>query len=574
MMKILSIVASAALLTTAAAARADETPDVAFETLAQEILADYYRRNPTEATELGLHEFDGELENYSRAAIEDELAALKRFAAALERVTPDALSVTQRLDREVLLHSLESRRLVAAEIRPWARDPDLYSSGLTSAGFSLIKRDYAPAIVRLRRLVERERAMPVALAEARRNLEDPPRIFTQIALEQIDGNIEFFRTAVVEAFAAVTDPALMADFHRANDAVIAALDDYKTWLAKDLLPRSKGRFAYGAELYRSKLQADEMIDTPLPELLRMAEKDLKRNQAAFVETARRIDPSKPPIEVLESLQTDHPAPNQLLAATQSELDALRQFITDRHIVTIPKDAEPALVRETPPFLRATTAASMDTPGPFERAGLRGYYYMTLPDPSWTSAETEEFMRQWYYPLISNVSVHEVWPGHYLQFLYAKAYPSDVRRVFGTASNFEGWAHYCESMMLDEGFHDGDPAYRLAQLQDALLRDARFIVGIRLHTDGMTIEQAEEFFEKQGYQPRPVAVSETKRGTSDATYGYYTMGKLAILKLREDYRRKLGDAYSLQQFHDRFVALGPLPLPLVREALLGERGSLF
>ena len=195
--------------------------------------------------------------------------------------------------------------------------------------------------------------------------------------------------------------------------------------------------------------------------------------------------------------------------------------------------------------------------------------MTLPDPKASAKATREFMKQWYYAAISNVSVHEVWPGHYLQFLYAKQFPSDIRKVFGAATNSEGWAHYCEQMVIDEGFHADDPRYRLAQIQDALLRNARFIVGIRLHTKGMTVAQAEDFFVTEGYQPRPVAVSESKRGTSDPTYGYYTMGKLMILKLREDYKAKMGAQYSLQKFHDTFIALGPLPLPLIRKAMLGE-----
>ena len=548
--------------------------DVAYEPLARQILDDYYQRNPTIATDLGLHEFDGQLEDYSSAAVQSELAAIARFRAELERVDPQALSLDNRLDREMLLHWLEGRRLQGAEVRPWASDPDIYSSGITNSAYSLIKRDYAPAEVRLRRLVERERAMPAALAEARRNLDNPPRVYTEIAIEQLDGNRNFFRTAVVDAFATVTDTSLLAQFRQANDAVIAALGDYKNWLQEELLPRSRGGFAYGADLYRRKLAADEMIDTPLDELLRLAEADLQRNRAEFVEVARRIDPAKPPLAVLESLQNDHPAPDKLLATTQAELDSLGRFMTERHIVTIPKDAPPAQVRETPPFMRSTTTASMDTPGPFEKAQLRGFYNMTLPEPSWTAAQTEDFMRVWYYAAISNTSVHEVWPGHYLQFLYAPYYPTVVRKVVGANTNAEGWAHYCEQMVIDEGFHSDEPSYRLAQLQDALLRDARFIVGIRMHTAGMTIEQAEDFFEKQGYQPRPVAVLETKRGASDATYGYYTMGKLAILKLRDDYRRKQGSAYTLQDFHDRFIALGPLPLPLVRESMLGERGSLF
>ena len=184
------------------------------------------------------------------------------------------------------------------------------------------------------------------------------------------------------------------------------------------------------------------------------------------------------------------------------------------------------------------------------------------------------MSYWYRPQIGNISVHEVWPGHYVQFLYAKDYPSDVRKVFSAASNFEGWAHYCEQMMLDEGLHADDPRYRLAQVHLALLRDIRFIVGIKMHTQGMTMDQATDMFVKNAYQPQAVAQSETKRGTSDATYGYYTMGKLMILKLRDDYKAKLGDSYSLEDFHETFIKLGPLPLPLIRKAMLGEIGNPF
>jgi uncharacterized protein (DUF885 family) len=198
--------------------------------------------------------------------------------------------------------------------------------------------------------------------------------------------------------------------------------------------------------------------------------------------------------------------------------------------------------------------------------------MTLPDPAWPKPQIESFMRQWYYPMISNVSVHEVYPGHYVQFLYAPQFPSKVRKVFGAASNAEGWAHYCEQMMLDEGFHADDPHYRLAQLQDALLRDVRFIAGIQMHSQGMSVADAQKLFEREAYQPPPVALSEAKRGTSDPTYGYYTMGKLMILKLRDDVRAKRGAAFTLQGFHDEFLKLGPLPLPLVRRALLGEQGG--
>jgi len=572
--RVLSIVLAVFASTVSLESRAAEAAaKPKFGALTQSFLAEYYADNPTYAGDLGLHEFDSRIEDVSQAAILAEAARLKRWHEEFTAIDPGTLGLTERLDREFLLREIESRLINIEDVRAWARDPDLYSSELTNSAFALIKRDYAPAAERLRSVIAREKAMPATLGHARRNLVNPPRIYTQIAIEQIDGNIDFFKTAVVEAFADVDDAALKAEFKRTNDAVIAALGEYKDWLQKDLLPKSNGSFAYGADLYRRKLAAAEMIDLPLERLLQIAEADLRSNQEQFTAAARKIDPAHSPREVLDALQKIHPAPDKLLATTQAELDAIGHFMIEHHIVTVPA-AEPATVKETPPFMRATTSASMDTPGPFEKKAMHGYYNMTLPDPAWSPAETEDFMRQWFPELITNVSVHEVWPGHYLQFLYAKQFPSDVRRVFGSNANIEGWAHYCEQMVLDEGFHDGDPRYRLAQLQDALLRDARFIVGIRLHTQGMTIEQAEDFFEREAFQPRPVAVSETKRGTSDALYGYYTMGKLAILKLRADYRAKRGAAYSLQGFHDEFLQLGPLPLPLMREAMLGERGQML
>jgi uncharacterized protein (DUF885 family) len=547
--------------------------DAAFATLVTTVLEDTYRRQPTQATYLGIHTYDDKLEDYSQEGITAEVGALKTFLGQVSEVDPAALSLDKALDREQLLHAIDSRLLNRDVVRPWAKDPDVYSSGLTNTAYIMIKRSFAPLEDRLRLTISREKLMPAAVAEARKNLDNPPRIYTEIAIEQIDGNVEFFKTAVPGAFTGVKDAALMKEFRQANDAVVAALSAYKTWLQKDLLPRSKGEFALGAETYARKLAADEMIGTPLDELLRIAEADLRKNQAAFIETAKKIDAKRSATEVLESLQMDHPAPDALLKTTQSELDALGKFMTDRHIITIPR-ADPARVQETPPFLRATTSASMDTPGPFEKVATEAYYSMTLPDPKWPVSETNEFMKQWYYAAISNVSVHEVWPGHYLQFLYAKSFPSDIRRVFGATTNVEGWAHYCEQMVSDEGFHADDPKYRLAQIQDALLRDARFIVGIKMHTQGMSMADAEQFFMKEGYQPGPVAKSETKRGTSDATYGYYTMGKLMIVKLRDDYRAKTGAAFTLQAFHDTFIKLGPLPLPLIRKAMLGEAGKAF
>ena len=569
-----------ALLLSAIACASPQAPSArvpvgnqAFDEVSRSFLDDLYQRQPTWATYLGVHKYDDRLDDYSRKGVDDAIASARSFRERIAAIDAASLTLERQLDREQLLRAIDSRLLTLEIVRPWALDPDSYSSGLTRTAYIMIKRTFAPPDERLRQLIAREKAMPAVLAEARKNLQNPPRIYTEIAIEQMDGNRGFFQTAVASAFPTVSDKALLAEFKQANDAVIAAMADYKKWLQDELLPRSTGNFAIGEETFRKKLAADEMIELPLDELLRIAEADLRKNQAAFAETARRIDPKRTPADVLKAIEVDHPPAEKLLATTQAELDALARFMTEKRIVTIPK-AAPAKVEETPPFLRAITTASMDIPGPFERVATEAYYNMTLPNPKLSAAEKNEFMTQWYYAAITNVSVHEVWPGHYLQFLYARDFPSDVRKVLGAATNSEGWAHYCEQMVIDEGFHADDPRYRLAQVQDALLRDARFIVGIRMHTKGMTIPEAEAFFVKEGYQSRPAARSETKRGTSDPTYGYYTMGKLMILKLRDDYRAKMGERFSLQEFHDSFIKLGPLPLPLIRKAMLGDVGRLF
>ena len=547
--------------------------DSTFKALAAEIIQDNMRRHPSAATALGVHSYDSTLDDLSAAAFDAEARADSAFRERLVAADTTRLSLDQQLDRQQLIHALDANILNDRVIKSSTKNPAVYSSGVTNAAYVIMERDYAPAAQRLAALIAREKAIPPALAQARTNLTQPPKIFTEIAIEQLDGNVSFFKNDVTAAFKGVTDTALVRQFKASNDAVMKALADYKTFLQHDLLPKSTGSYALGADTYAKDLAANEMIDVPLPRLLEIAEADRQKNETAFQATAKLIDSTKPADSVLASLQADHPAEASLLSTTQNMLDSLRQFIADHHILTIPP-GDPARVKETPPFMRSTTTASMDTPGPFETAKLSGYFNMTLPDPRWAKAEQDAYMKQWYYAAISNVAVHEVYLGHYIQFLHAKSFPTDVRKVYGAASNSEGWAHYDEQMMLDEGFHAGEPKYRLAQLQDALLRDVRFIVGIKLHTQGMTVDDATKLFETEGHQPHPVAVEEAKRGTGDPLYGYYTMGKLIILKLRDDYKAKQGASYTLQGFHDAFLALGPLPLPLIRRAMLGEAGQLF
>src|SRR5262245_43156451 len=289
-------------------APAEQKPssDAAFTTVARDFLEDLYRRQPTQATFLGIHKYDGTLDDYSRQAVTDAVASARAFRQKVDAIDAGSLSLSNQLDREQVLHAIDSRILALDTIRPWARDPDTYSSGMTNTAYLMIKRAYAPAAERMRLLIAREKQMPAALMEARKNLENPPKIYTQIAIEQLEGSRGFFKTAVAQAFPDVKDEALVAEFTHANDAVVAALGDYKKWLEQDLLKRSNGDFAIGADTYVKKLAADEMIGLPLDELLKIAQQDLVKNQTAFAAAAKQIDPSRSPAEVLAKIQSEHP----------------------------------------------------------------------------------------------------------------------------------------------------------------------------------------------------------------------------------------------------------------------------
>jgi len=539
----------------------------------------YFHYAPTAGTQAGFHQYDGQLEDFSRRSIDAEIAALNGFEQRIEAIRSDdsPADFVPRSDREIVLNDIRSRLLTLETVRPLEKDADRYSSTCANAAFVLMERKFAPPNDRFRSLIAREKQMPALLAAGRENLKNPPRIFTEIAIEQLPGIVNFFENDVPNAFADADDRALQAEFAKTNAAVIAALNDYLKWLKTDLLARSNGDFRMGANAFRKKLLYDEMVDVPLDKLIEVGWADLRRNQEHFKQVAAELEPGKDPRAVLEELGEDHPAPDQLLDAFHATFDSLVGFIQSRHIVTIPSDVRP-IVEETPPFMRATTTASMDTPGPYETHSTEAYFNVTLPDPKMTPAEVEGYMHGFNAGTVISTAVHEAYPGHYVQFLWLPQAPSKVRKLLGANTNVEGWAHYCEQMMLDEGYgqpgagaKDGREAklLRLGQLQDALLRDARFIVGIEMHTGKMSIEQAEEFFEKEGYQSKENAVVETKRGAGDPTYLYYTLGKLEILKLRDDMKKKEGAAFSLEKFHDEFLRQGFPPIKIVREGMLGD-----
>ena len=556
---------------------ADGAPQT-FHFVSEQYFSDvYFHFAPTNATSAGLHQYDSQLEDYSAANIQKQIAALHIYEKKIEAIDPSALDASIAGDREILLNNIHSQLLTLEVIRPWEKNPDIYSSGITSSAFVIMERPYASANIRLKSLVEREKLMPQVLLEARKNLKNPPHIYTEIALEQVDGLVSFFQTDVPSAFTEATDADTKATFANSNAAVIDALKSYGAWMKSDLLPRSNGDYKFGAETFAKKLRYDEMVDIPLDRLLGIAFDDLHKNQAEFARIAKEVDPTKTPQQVLAELATIHPAPDKLLNAFQDTFSSLISFIDTHHIITIPSKVEPTL-EETPPFMRATTQASMDPPGPFETRSTKAYFNVTLPEKSWTPEHIAEHMAAFNVGTVISTSVHEAYPGHYVQFLWMPQFPSNTRKVLGANTNIEGWAHYCEQMMLEQGY--GQPGagaktereaklIRLGQLQDALLRDARFVNSIKLHTGQFTFDQAVDFFVTDGYQSRSIALVETKRGTADATYLYYTLGKLEIMKLRADMMKKQGASFNLEQFHNDFMRQGFAPIKIIRKAMLHD-----
>jgi len=548
-----------------------------WDQLADDYISQYLAFSPAASTQLGVHQHDAELDDYSAASLAKQVAWFEEFEKRVLAFDPGSLDAINAADREILLNQIRANLLELQVVRTFAKDPDTYSSEAAGSVYVIMSRKFAPADERLRSVIAREKQFPRFFADARANLQGVPRIYTEIALEQLPGTIGFFEKDVPAAFADAADPALKSAFAESNAAAIKILREYEAWLKSDLLPRANGDFRIGADTFSKKLLYDDMVATPLDRLLEIGMADLRKNQSEFQRVAKEVDPAKSPAEVLAQLQSMHPAPGEVMQSFRNTFDGLTAFINSRHIIGLPGNGKPTL-QETPPFERATTTASMDTPGPFEKVATEAYFNVTLPRPGDSPEDVAGIMAGLNVGTIISTSIHEVFPGHFTQYLWEKRAPTKLRMLLSANTNVEGWAHYSEQMMLDEGYaQPGAGAknlresrlIRLGQLQDALLRDARFVAGIQMHRGQFTLDQSREFFVKEGFQSPKIADIETKRGTSDPTYLYYTLGKLQILKLREDLRKKQGSAFSLGKFHDDFMSQGFPPIAIVRRALLGD-----
>ncbi len=542
---------------------AAETEDGEYEAVAEEYIKGYLSAHPLEGTALGLHEYDGKITDYSRLALDAELSRLRRFDDRLSKFDSGKLSPRQSIDLRILHAAVNKDLFEMQDMSVFERNPMVYARAADVNVY--IKRNFAPLEDRVRSLAAIESQIPNILIAARTNLNDVlPKPYVELAIQIAKGSADFLKKDLVAAVGNLKDEQLRVAFHEANRKAANALNEYAAWLEREKLPKASMDFALGEEKFRRFLAQTEFVDLPPQKILEIGLEQLKAEQTAFAEAAKKIDPNKSPIEVFKQIQSEHPTPQNLIPDVAKDLDKIRKYVLSRRLVGIPSDVR-AKVKETPQYLRATSFASMDTPGPFEKRANEAYYYVTPTENDWPEKQKEEWLTAFNYYTSDVVSIHEAYPGHYVQFLHLNASPaSKVEKIFGSYAFVEGWAHYCEKMMLDEGYGSSTNStpseddvkraakYRMAQADEALLRLCRLCVSIKMHTQKMSLDEATKFFRENCYYEEKPARQEAIRGTFDPGYLNYTLGKLQILKLRDDYKAQQGDDFSLQKFHNELL----------------------
>ena len=533
-----------------------------------EYLAYLHEVHPTNATFDGIHVHDDLLEDLSRQAIDRQIRDLGGFARRLAAIDPARLTDVERLERPALENSIRARLFELEQVRTWERNPQLYADIIATSIAGQALFEYAPLSERARRIVSKLRQVPRLMQAARDNIKDPPGIFVKAGLESMRGTRRFIDEDLPRAFSRLDDLHILGDLADTSVEASTALGKYIEYLEQDLAPRSKGSFRLGREKFEEKLRLDEGIELDADTLLGIALRELHNVQEEFRRVAGRLNGGDP-VAAWERAKAEHPPAGQLVRTAQEQLGELADFINRERLITVPEGAV-VEVAPTPQFYR-WTFASMWTPGPFESRRLRATYYITDVDPAWTPERQAEHLRDFSYGTLWAISIHEVFPGHFLHYQHLRQVESKLRKsiLFSSTAFVEGWAHYCEQMMLDEGFRKNDTGVRLGQLAEALVRLCRSIVGIRLHCEDLSVEQGVRFFRDEAYLEEGSARREAERGTFDPAYVLYSIGKLMLLKLREDYKAQQGAKYSLRAFHDSLLANGTVPIWLHRALMLGE-----
>ncbi len=555
----------------------DTRANTEFVRVSEDYLQDYLRRNPTSATALGFHEFDQELEDLSSDAVADEIRSLRAWIVRLDEMESVGLSKDLAVDRELLRRHLLGETHELEEVKSWERDPNYYNDLASSAIHYLLIRDFGPLDERLRNAAARCRRIPDFLRTGEENLKRAvsrrsgdagggvPAIWVEIALEEFAGARDFMIEVVPQCAGQSPNLALRDELLAANRAAVEAHDRMIRFLEAELLPVANGEFALGPDGFQTKLRQEEWVDASVDEILRRGQDELLKTQSEMAEWARRIDGNANLRETLQKYSREHPAADDLIDAYRRKLDTVREFVIERDLVSIPEGE--LQVTETPPFLRSMLFAALDTPGPFETQLLPSFFYVTPVAAHWSSSEKEEYLRSHSNFSLETTTIHEAYPGHFVQQLHVADCDSKLRKIFGAGTFIEGWAHYCEELMVDQGYGGADPRVRLFQLHEAIWRIGRLIVATRMHCENMSRSEAEEFLVRETYQERTNAVREVKRYTRDPLVLMYSWGKWQIMGLRERYRAAQPDGFSLRKFHDWLLSQGEPPINALETLIL-------
>ena len=522
-------------------------------------VAEYYRRNPESAVDAGLHQYDGVIRDLSPESVADYLAWVRQIRN--EAGSYDDLDGMDAFERDYFVASMNEEEFNFDTADYFATNPAAYVSVLSFSVY--IDREYAPLDERMRGFTKYVAQFPAYFETMQSNLQPPlASPFIEMSLARFGGLVTYLETTVPEIFSSVEDETLQVEFATANAAAIESLKGTVAWL-QGLRDTAHDDFALGAERFLEMLRAKEGVDITLEELKAAGERDLERNLGILGEACAELAPGKSLKECVQQVQDQKPE-GGAVAGARRQLPGLRKFLEAQNLVTIP-GTEEALVDEAPPH-RRTNSAYINIPGPYE-VGMPSTYFIAPPDPSWSKEDQLAYI-----PGESDLlftSVHEVWPGHFLQFLHANRAKNNIGQHFGAYTFSEGWAHYTEEMMADAGLDEGRPDIRIGQLLNALLRNARYLSAIGLHAEGMTVAESHKLFEEKAFSDYGTAAQQSLRGTYDPGYLNYTLGKLMIRKLREDWTKGRGGHEAWGQYHDRFLGYGYPPIPLVRQQMLGD-----
>src|SRR5688572_7023470 len=528
---------------------------------------------PSQASLDGVHLHDDLLEDLSRPGIENHVRALAGFGRRLNQIDASHLTPVEQTERSIVAANVEARMYDLEVVRTWDRSPQMYADtiGIGLAGQALFA--YAPEAERARRVVSKLRQVPRLVQAAQDNIKDCPGIYVKVGLETWRGVLRFIEGDLPRAFASLDDLHILGDLADTSTEAAGAIKGYIDYLENDLAPRAKLSFRLGKERFEQKLKLEDGVTLSHERLLPIALRELAAVQEEFRSVAGRLNGGDP-LDAWRRAKERHPEPGKLLATAQEQIKELEEFLRTESIVSLP-DSEPVVVAPTPDFFR-WAFASMWTPGPFEAKPSRAYYYLTEVDRTWPSDRQKEHMRDFNIPTLWNISIHEVYPGHFLHFRHLRRVESKVRKstLFAPVSFVEGWAHYCEQMMVEAGFRRGDVTIRLGQLAESLVRLARFVIAIRLHCEDLSVEQGMRFFRDEAFLEEATARREAERGTFDPSYLLYSVGKLALLKLRHDYEAQQEDKFSLRAFHDTLLRQGSAPLWAHRRLMLSDPSDVL